>query len=364
MALATRPAPGMRPTPDSAALARLTMALDDIPGPLDANTLAGATARLVAAIFALAPPASGHSLLRWQCLAQVAARDLSLAKLYEAHTDALAILAELGEPREAPQDPAAPEIWAVWAARTPGRDLHLTAARDPTPGRSLGSHITLNGTKAWCSGAAFVTHALVTCIDEAGRDWLAAVALEQPGVTVTDRGWNAVGMQATQSVEVDFEDVPAKRIGICGAYLARPGFWHGGAGIAACWYGAAAALAIRLRETAQRRDDPHLRAHLGSADAALAAARSLLRETAAEIDATPDTDAMARALRVRASVECAVEATLRACARGLGAGPLCRERWFARMSADLPVFVRQSHAESDLATLGAAVAAAGADWQL
>jgi hypothetical protein len=30
-------------------------------------------------------------------------------------------------------------------------------------------------------------------------------------------------------------------------YLQRPGFWHGGAGIAAVWFGAAAALAERMR---------------------------------------------------------------------------------------------------------------------
>ena len=41
-------------------------------------------------------PASGQTLARWQRLAQVGAHDLSLVKLFEGHTDALAILAELG----------------------------------------------------------------------------------------------------------------------------------------------------------------------------------------------------------------------------------------------------------------------------
>jgi hypothetical protein len=36
----------------------------------------------------------------------------------------------------------------------------------------------------------------------------------------------------------------------------------------------------------------------------------------------------------------------------LGAGPYCKDRQFARLIADLPVFLRQSHAERDLAALG------------
>src|SRR5689334_9943551 len=39
-------------------------------------------------------PGSGQTLARWRMLAEVAALDLSLAKLFEGHTDALAILAE------------------------------------------------------------------------------------------------------------------------------------------------------------------------------------------------------------------------------------------------------------------------------
>ena len=50
-------------------------------------------------------------------------------------------------------------------------------------------------------------------------------------------------------------------MGADGAYLDRPGFWHGGAGIAACWHGGAVALAQFARgledvELAQRERRP------------------------------------------------------------------------------------------------------------
>ena len=47
----------------------------------------------------IALPADGHTLQRWQVLAQVAACDLNLVKFFESHLDALAILAERRQPR-------------------------------------------------------------------------------------------------------------------------------------------------------------------------------------------------------------------------------------------------------------------------
>ena len=36
----------------------------------------------------------------------------------------------------------------------------------------------------------------------------------------------------------------------------------------------------------------------------------------------------------------------------MGAGPLCHDEAFARLAADLPVFIRQSHGDRDLVALG------------
>ena len=136
-------------------------------------------------------PGSGRTLERWRVLAKVAEMDLSLVKLFEGHTDALAILAELNA-----EPPAQGTLWGTWCAEPPFARVTLT--RDPD-GRYY-----LDGTKAWCSGAAQLTHAVVSCWNEAGEACLAAVALDQPGVKITTQGWQAVGMAATGSVDVDF----------------------------------------------------------------------------------------------------------------------------------------------------------------
>ena len=241
--------------------------------------------------------------------------------------------------------------WRVWCAETPGARVKLQQTAD---GRYL-----LDGRKAWCSGASGLSHALVSCWNDDGQACLASVALAQAGVHVTDEGWHAVGMQACASVDVTFSGARAFPVGAPGAYLERPGFWHGGAGIAAAWYGAACAIASHLHARAQHAaPDPIRLAQLGQIDCALRAAGALLREGAAELDQHPQRDAMALALRLRLAVEDAATLVLHLATRALGAGPLCRDARFARLAADLPVFLRQSHAERDQAVLGGIVAGA------
>ena len=48
--------------------------------------------------------------------------------------------------------------------------------------------------------------------------------------------------------------------------------------------------------------------------------------------------------------------------RALGAGPLCHDEAHSRAVADLTVYLRQHHAERDLAQLGALVAERGTTW--
>lgn len=308
-------------------------------GYADTQALAAALRDLQAAGWGELPlPGSGRTLARWRALAAVGGHDLGLCKLYEGHTDALAIMAELGAP-DVPEG----STWGTWAAEPPNVRLSV---------RRQGQVALLDGRKAWCSGASAVSHALVTCWNDNGEQQLVGVALGQPGVTVTGAGWNAVGMAATASVEVVFENAQGQFVGEPGQYIARPGFWQGGIGIAACWLGAAQYLASALHAGCQARAEPHALAHLGSVDAALHSAACVLREAAAAIDQSPSQDAQLLARRARAVVEDCVETVIRHTGRALGAGPYCKNAHFARLVADLPVFVRQSHAERDLAALG------------
>jgi hypothetical protein len=290
-------------------------------------------------------PGHGETLVRWRALAAVAACDLGLVKLFEGHTDALAILAELDGSL-----PPAASRWGVWAAEAQHARVRAINARIQNVAGEA-AQVRLSGTKAWCSGAQTLTHALVTAwLDD--EPVLAAVALDQNSISIDTSKWRAVGMQATASADVTFNDTVATLVGAPHAYLRRAGFWHGGAGIAACWYGSAAQIGRTLRDACARRADTHRLAHLGATDVALQSAAAVLRETAAWIDAQPSDDAQTRVLRARLAVEQSASGVIEHATRALGAGPLCRDARFARALADLPVFLRQSHAERDLAALG------------
>jgi len=298
-------------------------------------------------------PGHGATLARWQALAAVGAHDLPLAKVFEGHTDAVAILheAQAHALANAPQ-----ATWGTWCAEPPDARLALLAVDD---------RYILRGRKAWCSGAHGVTHAVVSCWDDAGAPMLAAVDLRQPGMRVTNDGWNAVGMRATASVDVWFDDVVATPLAGPGFYVERAGFWQGGAGVAACWFGAATRLADALRERLAERSDPHRLAQLGEVSVALQGCAALIREAAATIDSAPDANAMRTAMTVRLSVEATANTVLHAVGRALGAGPLCKDGSLAQLYADLPVFMRQSHAERDLEAVGKLVAALeDAPWTL
>ena len=97
-------------------------------------------------------------------------------------------------------------------------------------------------------------------------------------------------------------------------------------------------------------------AHLGAVDSALHGAIQVLCASARTIDAAPHGSAELLARRVRAVVEHSAEQVIEHVGHALGAGPYCKDRQFAQLIADLPVFLRQSHAERDLAGLGQLVA--------
>jgi alkylation response protein AidB-like acyl-CoA dehydrogenase len=286
-------------------------------------------------------PGAGATAQRWQRLAELTAKDVVAGRLAEAHTDAVAILAELGGPDQKPG-----QLWGVWAAES--RDAVLSARGDR---RS----VTLDGTKVWCSGAGLCTHALVTARLDSGDRGLFAVEL-QHDVRPLPSTWRNVGMAESDTRSVQFSDTPAVRVGEPGDYLTRPGFWHGAIGVSACWLGGARAVAAPLyRRAGDDSTDPHTLAHLGAVDAALTAAESTLASAACEIDADPlnrkgTAELIAR--RARAVVETAVDEAIHRTARALGPAPLCQDAQHAQRVADLTIYVRQSHAERDLEQLG------------
>ena len=316
-------------------------ALDSFDSP---EQVAAALARLVTTgALALPLPGGGRTAERFLALAEVAATDLSLARLSEGHVDALAILAE------ACRTPVPNARYGVWAAEPPDARVHASRSPDGW---------ILHGRKRYCSGARGLDRALVTA-DCEGHSRLFDVALDHPSVHVVGDTWHAVGMAATESLDVELDRVPVAEdrfVGAPGFYLARPGFWQGAIGVAACWYGGALG-AYRTLHAQCRRGTPneHQLAHLGAVAACCETMTTMLLDAADAIDRglDPDEDARRRrALVVRHVVEQGCQEVLTRVGRAGGTTPLTFDRAHARRAADLVVYLRQHHAERDLAALG------------
>jgi alkylation response protein AidB-like acyl-CoA dehydrogenase len=288
----------------------------------------------------LPPPGSGSTATRHAALFEFGRSDLSLARLAEAHTDALAIFVEAG--RVVP----VASLYGVWASDGPTSLLQVSHTGN--------GRIRLDGIKRYCSGAPLLDAALVTAHDE-GQIVLLDVSLTARGLTVDATEWAAPAFAGTLTASVTFDNVLLDEADVVGPgnwYLTRPGFWHGAIGPAACWAGGAAGLVDAAR--ALKRSDPHARAQLGALEAADWGLRAILAQTAHEIDADPHDaghDAQRRALMARHLIERMCMDVLDRFGRATGPQLLAFDAAIAQRHAELALYIRQCHAERDLAAI-------------
>lgn len=282
-------------------------------------------------------PASGNTYQRWQILAKVAATDLNLVKWFESHLDAVSILQELGE--QLVDNITSTKLCAVWAAEGSAVPVRFDDGM-------------VNGQKTWCSAASLVDYGLMTYRNAQQQSQLLLVEMQQANIDIDTTDWQAVGMQHTQTAKITFENVAANKISHPDDYLNRAGFWHGAAGVAACWYGAAVRLAEFLQQACDRQDHHYRLMYLGQVNRQLAAVKDSFLQLAQQMDANP-TQSHELAIRLlRANVEDTALTVLDQVGKALGARPFCDHPTFARLAADLPVFLRQSHAAHDLEQIG------------
>ncbi|MET0135591.1 MAG: acyl-CoA dehydrogenase family protein [Kibdelosporangium sp.] len=280
-------------------------------------------------------PGGGDTAGRWATLARLGRRDLALARLAEGHADATAILAEAG------RKPAPDALYGVWAARSGGTGAMLR-------GR------TLNGAVRFCSGAHHLDRALIAALDADGRSVLFDVELAQERVAVVPGTWVPLGMDASDSPDVllrDIEVTDDMAVGETGFYLDRPGFWQGGIGVAAVWLGGAAGVVDDVL-AGLTDPDAHQLAHVGALHTAIRSTEALVSSAASTVDEAPAGDHKLLAWTCRSAAERTAWDVLDRVPRITGPTPMCRDRRFAQRLADLQVYVRQHHAEKDLAAIG------------
>lgn len=285
------------------------------------------------------PPGEGATAERLRRLMAVGREDLSVARLAEAHWDAVAILAEAGN------SPAPDSLYGVWASEIPGKALSI---------KPCDGGYRIDGTKMFCSGAGLVDRALITIGLPEQRLVEVDLRKNTAHIIIDGTAWKTAAFHLTQTSTVTFNAVVVKPdafVGDAGWYLDRAGFWHGACGPAACWAGGAAGLLDYAM--LNKREDVHTLAHLAAMHANVWALESYLDVAGKEIDSDPADRraAQIRALQVRHLVEQSCTDTIRRFARAYGPAPLSMDAEISLRYQEVDLYVRQSHAERDLESL-------------
>ncbi|GAC1497439.1 MAG: hypothetical protein NVS1B2_19330 [Vulcanimicrobiaceae bacterium] len=294
------------------------------------------------------------------------ARDLAAARIYEGHVNALGLIARFGTAAQrarAEDDAAAGRLFGVW--NTQDAD-GVTFVRD-------GDRVRLAGAKSWASGARFVTRPIVTAADAGGRPQMFVVPMDRVRATVADDAtWEPLGMAASASVRVSFDDAiltDDDAIGSPGDYLCEPWFSGGALRFVAVQTGAIERL---VHETFVFLID---RERDGDAiQTARAAEMTVAAETARLwtgrgmrawqiFDANSQDDAAAAAVveavdGARVAVERAAFDVLERAMRAVGARGLVAPQPFAELLRDLQMYLRQPASDAIVQRVGHAAFAA------
>ena len=258
--------------------------------------------------------------------------NLSVARLIEAHVNALLLIMRFGdEPARAAAsaDAAAGHLFGLWV--TDGQ----------RPLRADGTRLT--GDKGPCSGAGHCTRALVTAETPAGVH-MAVIALAGSETVSPVTGMQ--GMRAAANGVVTLDGLVIRNwIGTPGDYLAEPDFSCGAWRASAASAGALSGLVAALAQSLQRRgqaDAPMQVARFGEAlvarDTALLWADRLA--AVAEHPGDPATQ-VATVNLGRLAVERACLDTIRLVQRSLGLGAFVAPNSVERIIRDLGTYLRQ-----------------------
>ena len=302
-------------------------------------------------------PGHGNTPERFRALRGEAAKDASVGRLFEAHTDAITILFEASMP------PPPMTALAVWAS---GPAKSSFVEKD-------GGRFVLNGRRAFCGGASVVDAALVIT-DSPEGERLILVDLRQPGVIVDSGVWKAEAFRDAGISTVHFTNVevgPDAFVGPPGWYGSRPGFWYGAVGVAAMWAGISDSLLARLPGLRRYNDDIS-DAATGSIEASMWAVSALLDQAGTQIDAPPDTErtggfgpgrdewsrdthgfesAKTIALACRHTVRLLLESAISAFDEEVGPAAVAFDADLARARAELTMSLAQTHRARDLVAL-------------
>lgn len=319
-------------------------------------------------------PLRGDAYSLWMMTRELAKADLSLARCWEGHTNSLVLLDALavGEQRERWFEGVVSrgEKWVAWSGEP--------QAPKPGEARRFGTTVSrtrngwvVDGTKAFATSSTGADWAILL-VNLAGPGGarhatagesvlLLGCDLRHPSITVDTSWWDPIGMRATVSHVVHFDQTPIPerwQLGQPGDYV-REGWQQAFIPhYAASFLGAAEAAydyAVRYVEKQDKGADPYVQQRVGSMRVDLDTALLWLSHVAHLWEQGRREEASLAGSRARHVIEHLSLSTVDHCIRTCGARSLVRPSPVERILRDLSFYVRHDNDDHILATIGRGV---------
>lgn len=282
---------------------------------------------------------AGAALETMEMLRMLGSGNLSVARLVEAHLNAIRLIVQCGTRAQAAamaRDVLDGHVFGLWVTDAPDSPV------------TLDGRFVLRGAKMPCSGAGHATRALVTAKDPSSGIHMLLVQLDD-----CDRanlaGWHVHGMRAACNGRMTIDGLhagPDTVIGMEGDYLRQPDFSAGAWRGSAVALGAIETLVMELRQQLARRGrdaEPHQAARVGHALIAQETARCWVRRAAIIGEsATHDSDDIVGVVNLaRLAVEKAGFEVIQIVQRSLGLGAFRSGTLVELLFRDLATYLRQ-----------------------
>jgi alkylation response protein AidB-like acyl-CoA dehydrogenase len=311
----------------------------------------------------------------WMVTKGLAKADLSLARCWEGHVNAMTLIDGVGNDVQKRRwfngVLESGDIWSCWSGEPQTLVPGQTARFGTTVERVNGGYL-VNGTKVFATGGSGVTRTILfvsTAGPGAARhgtgtaDALLMLVCDLPnhGVRFDARWWDPVGMRATASHLARFENVfipDENQIGAGGAFFANQWQTRFTPHYAASFLGAAEAAfdyALNVLSAPDRRADPYVQHRIGQMAIAIETAHLWLHRVARLWTGGESEAARLAGARARYIVEHLAEDVVGHCMRACGARSLIKPSPVERIYRDLGFYLRHDSDDQVLATIGRAV---------
>jgi alkylation response protein AidB-like acyl-CoA dehydrogenase len=298
------------------------------------------------------PLASDEAQSLFRILAAVGRGDLSVARIFEGHVNALLLIRLFGSEAQLEHHASlasSGELYGIWNTDVPGEAVALEDG-------------ILRGRKNFASGVEGINHALVTAQTPQGRQ---LVIVPTAGLEIDRSWWHPLGMRASGSHVVYFQSTVStdqQLLGTPGDYLKEPWFSGGAIRFAAAHVGGMHAIldvVVAHLKKAKRAENPHQQHRLGEMGIRVGAAYSWLDHAAKQwsaIGSVSDNEVIASLSAARLAIERSALDVLELAERSVGAAGMLAPHALERLIRDLRTYLRQPNPDAALATVGAAVA--------